>query len=469
MCAPVEGETSTQPAVTLAPTPSDSSTWSARKLPYDFDHERASGPGTRARGTWTSPDTASDAHRFAPNSSMPWARLTPVSCPAAPIESMVASVGSSAFRTRSSPPSFASTAAAAFESATMVREAAGPGPSSRKRRPVSSSSPSVWEGWPAPPGTRRALATAEAWMSAAPRVAARVNDNDCTPSTNSTPVPGAASPLLPPVVLGKAPASVAGVLPTGSSGSRVEGQAALESDRVGIILLLMRPRPAARPDPFAGPFDLLCSVLLRRELWSRTCRSSRSSSATCERLRRRGKIDPNTAGEFLLLVAGLMEIKARELLDQERRPARSRIRPRIEAQDDMLERLIRYTTFKGAAAWLGESRPARALLAHRVAPGEPPEPACTTARRSTRAAAALDDRAARAAGRRRAPPRRPPRVGARDDRPPARRAAQPQHGLDEAVEGLTRLDQAVAFVAALELCKAGHARSHSRSCSARSR
>jgi chromatin segregation and condensation protein Rec8/ScpA/Scc1 (kleisin family) len=28
--------------------------------------------------------------------------------------------------------------------------------------------------------------------------------------------------------------------------------------------------------------------------------------------------------------------------------------------------------------------------------------------------------------------------------------------LDEAVEGLTRLDQAVAFVAALELCKAGH-------------
>lgn len=218
-------------------------------------------------------------------------------------------------------------------------------------------------------------------------------------------------------------------------------------------------RPAALNldlDSFAGPLDLLCSVLLRRELPIEDVPLAEVVVGYVQRLAHEERIDPNTAGEFLLLVAGLMEIKSRELLDQE--AELELVDPSsVESHDEMLERLVRYTTFKGAAAWLGEragverfwriaSRPVK-----RQQPGLYDGPTLDPAllqRAMTVLLAQPDVDVRHLVGRHASVHEMTGRLlGALRQR----RAFL----LDEAVEGLTRLDQAVAFVAALELCKSG--------------
>lgn len=217
-------------------------------------------------------------------------------------------------------------------------------------------------------------------------------------------------------------------------------------------------RPAALSldlDTFAGPFDLLCSVLLRRELGIEDVPLAEVVVGYVEQLAHEERVDPNTAGEFLLLVAGLMEIKSRELLDQEsdleiEDPAS------VEAQGDMLERLVRYSTFKGAASWLGElsgrerfwriaSRPVRRQAGLYEGPQLDP----MLLHRSMTVLLAQPDVDVRHLVGRHAS------VHEMTGRLLGVLRQRRRFTLDEAVEGLTRLDQAVAFVAALELCKAG--------------
>ena len=217
-------------------------------------------------------------------------------------------------------------------------------------------------------------------------------------------------------------------------------------------------RPAALQldlDTFAGPFDLLCTVLLRRELPVEDVPLAEIVVGYVQRLAHEERLDPNTAGEFLLLIAGLMEIKARELLDQEsdlqiEDPAA------IEAQEDMLARLIRYSMFKGAATWLGDqagrerfwriaSRPVRRAAG--LYDGPTLDPALL--QRSMTVLLAQPDVDVRHLVGRHAS------VHEMTGRLLGVLRQRRSFSLDEAVEGLTRLDQAVAFVAALELCKAG--------------
>jgi segregation and condensation protein A len=218
-------------------------------------------------------------------------------------------------------------------------------------------------------------------------------------------------------------------------------------------------RPAALTldlDAFAGPFDLLCSVLLRRELGVEDIPLAEIVVGYGQRLAQEERIDPNTAGEFLLIVAGLMEIKARDLLDQEAEldlidPAS------IESQQEMLERLVRYTTFKGAASWLGQlagqerywriaSRPVKRKEG--LYDGPQLDPALL--HRSMTVLLAQPDVDVRHLVGRHAS------VHEMTGRLLGVLRQRRKFSLDEAVEGLTRLDQAVAFVAALELCKNGH-------------
>jgi segregation and condensation protein A len=218
-------------------------------------------------------------------------------------------------------------------------------------------------------------------------------------------------------------------------------------------------RPAALNldlDTFAGPFDLLCSVLLRRELAVEDVPLAEIVVGYVQRLAHEERIDPNTAGEFLLIVAGLMEIKARDLLDQE--SELELVDPSsVESQDEMLERLIRYTTFKGAAAWLGEragvsrfwriaSRPVKRKPSG-VYDGPTLDPMLL--QRSMTVLLAQPDVDVRHLVGRHAS------VHEMTGRLLGVLHKRRRFSLDEAVEGLTRLDQAVAFVAALELCKAG--------------
>jgi segregation and condensation protein A len=219
-------------------------------------------------------------------------------------------------------------------------------------------------------------------------------------------------------------------------------------------------RPAALQldlDSFAGPLDLLCSVLLRRELPIEDVPLAEVVVGYVQRLAHEERIDPDTAGEFLLLVAGLMEIKARELLDQE-----SELQvddpSSIESQDELLARLVQYATFKGAASWLGDrsgmqrfwriaSRPARRQPA---GPYDGPALDPALLHRSMTVLLAQPDVDVRHLVGRHAS------VHEMTGRLLGALRQKRSFSLDEAVQGLTRLDQAVAFVAALELCKAGH-------------
>lgn len=218
-------------------------------------------------------------------------------------------------------------------------------------------------------------------------------------------------------------------------------------------------RPAALDldlDTYAGPLDLLCSVLLRRELSVTEVPLAEIVVGYVQRLAHEERIDPNTAGEFLLLVAGLMEIKARELLDVE---AELEILDMSagESQEEMLERLVRYTTFKGAAEWLGDragvqrfwriaSRPVKRLPAG-VYDGPTLDPMLL--HRSMTVLLAQPDVDVRHLVGRHAS------VHEMTGRLLGVLHKRRTFTLDEAVDGLTRLDQAVAFVAALELCKNG--------------
>ena len=208
-------------------------------------------------------------------------------------------------------------------------------------------------------------------------------------------------------------------------------------------------------DSFYGPFDLLCSVLLRRELPLADVRLAEVIVGYVQRLSMIEEVDPDTASEFLVLIAGLMEIKTRELLASEE-PLEILEPAALEAQAEMLERLMRYTTFRNAAAWLATKGSSKRYWREASRP--------VIRRQRTYDGPVLNPELLRGAmGVLLAQPDVDIRhlVGkhASVHEMSARMLdilrRRPRFSLDEAVEGLSRLDQAVAFVAVLELCKNG--------------
>lgn len=211
-------------------------------------------------------------------------------------------------------------------------------------------------------------------------------------------------------------------------------------------------------DGFAGPFDLLCTILLRRELSLADVQVVEVVVGYVQQLAVRGEVDVDAAAEFLLLVASLMEIKGRELLATDEPLDIVEPLPG-EAQADMLARLIRYSTFRRAAAWLGErgqserywrvaSRPT--IRRNRTYDG--PVLDADLLRRAMDVLLAQPDVDVRHLVGKHAS------VHEMTQRLMGMLRARRSFSLDEAVDGLSRLDQAVAFVAALELCKNGHVR-----------
>lgn len=208
-------------------------------------------------------------------------------------------------------------------------------------------------------------------------------------------------------------------------------------------------------DAYAGPFDLLCTMLLKRELELADVRFVEVVVGYVQQLAIREQIDPDTASEFLVLVAALLEIKARELLAVDEAIDLEPPVPHA-AQAEMLERLVRYSTFRNAAAWLGNrgrrerywrvaSRPV--VRRNRTYAGPVLDPALL--RRAMEVLLAQPDVDVRHL------------VGTHAsvhemtikfmDVLRERRAFT----FDEVIDGMSRLDQAVAFVATLELCRHG--------------
>lgn len=209
-------------------------------------------------------------------------------------------------------------------------------------------------------------------------------------------------------------------------------------------------------DAFAGPFDLLCTVLLRRELSLADVQLAEVVVGYVQHLAIQEKVDPDTASEFLVLVAALMEIKSRELLMVDE-PLQIEEPAALEAQADMLARLIHYSTFKNAAAWLAErgSKPrywrvaSRPVIRRRATYNGPIiDPAML--QRSMQVLLAQPNVDVRHLVGKHAS------VHEMTGRLLSLLKERRIVSFESAVDGCSRLDQAVAFVAALELCKNGH-------------
>jgi segregation and condensation protein A len=105
-------------------------------------------------------------------------------------------------------------------------------------------------------------------------------------------------------------------------------------------------------DAFEGPFDLLLTLVLRDELDLIDVDVAAIVVAFVERLAERDELDLDACGEFLVLVAALLELKARALLPDEDAEL-AELGPE-EAAEELARRLAEYRRMKEAAAWLAE-------------------------------------------------------------------------------------------------------------------
>ena len=104
-------------------------------------------------------------------------------------------------------------------------------------------------------------------------------------------------------------------------------------------------------DAFEGPFDLLLTLVLREELPLVEVDVAGIVLTFVERLAEREELDLDACGEFLVLVAALLELKARGLFAGE--ADFEDLEPE-EAAEELARRLEEYRRIKGAAEWLAE-------------------------------------------------------------------------------------------------------------------
>jgi segregation and condensation protein A len=212
-------------------------------------------------------------------------------------------------------------------------------------------------------------------------------------------------------------------------------------------------------DVFQGPFDLLLALVMREEIELAELPIAEVVVAYIEHAYDDGVLDLESASEFLVLIAALLEIKVRLLFPGEDDEEEEDPYTAEQAEAELLARLMQYRRFAAAARWLtaraaGEPRVFRAgpaPLAPRPQPEvvpfsedpwalhaaigrlltSPPEIDLTAVRRRLVPVSHFLDEFRRLLRERRA------------------------FGFDEAVAGLDRLAQAAAFLAVLELYKSG--------------
>ena len=218
-------------------------------------------------------------------------------------------------------------------------------------------------------------------------------------------------------------------------------------------------------DVFAGPFDLLLTLILREELDLLEVDLADVVLAYLDHLEARDELDLEAATEFLVLIAALLELKSRLMLPRRggrgARRARARRGGRGAARADARSTRASAAPPAGCASACAASRGAAVPLARRCR-GElrrlsvEQAEACLRARPcSARRSAACCARRRRSTSRHMATPRV---IAGRAPRAPARAAAARRASrFDEAVEGADRVTVAVTLFALLELYKRGEA------------
>jgi segregation and condensation protein A len=121
-------------------------------------------------------------------------------------------------------------------------------------------------------------------------------------------------------------------------------------------------------DVFAGPFDLLLSLILREELDLLEVELAEVVLAYVDHLEAEGELDLEAATEFLVLIAALLELKSRLMLPGEELPDDLEGLGPAEAAEELLERMLQYARFRGAGGWTAHTHSAGQAYLHRSAP-----------------------------------------------------------------------------------------------------
>jgi segregation and condensation protein A len=214
-------------------------------------------------------------------------------------------------------------------------------------------------------------------------------------------------------------------------------------------------------DVFAGPFDLLLSLILREELDLLEVELAEVVLAYLDHLEARDELDLEAATEFLVLIAALLELKSRLMLPGEEIEELDELAP-AEAAEELVERMLAYARFRGAGGYLAARREVEQAVLYRSAP----LPAALRRAPLEHAVPSYDPAVLGQAlgGLLRTPPPidldhiAMPRVGL-----PERLAVlrtllrRGTFSFDEAVEGADRMTVAVTVFALLELYKRGEA------------
>lgn len=122
-------------------------------------------------------------------------------------------------------------------------------------------------------------------------------------------------------------------------------------------------------DVFSGPFDLLLTLVLREEVDLRELALADVVLAYLDHLERRGELHLETATEFIVLVAALLELKSRLLLGGEEQELLD-IEPE-HAAEELLARMLDARRYRAAAAHLGELLAGEHGVRFRSAPPPP--------------------------------------------------------------------------------------------------
>src|SRR6266511_5407742 len=208
-------------------------------------------------------------------------------------------------------------------------------------------------------------------------------------------------------------------------------------------------------DAFEGPFDLLLTLVLREELPLVEVDVAGIVLAFVERLAERDELDLDACGEFLVLIAALLELKARHLFPDEEAEL-SELEPE-EAAEELARRLAEYRRMKEAAGLLAERLAGERDRFFRLGPAPlAPEPERRLAPQDPEALAGVLRLLAAE------PPAvslahmelRFPPVAQFLERFRALLRRRSRFDFDAEIDGLSRVEQAVAFLALLELRRA---------------
>jgi segregation and condensation protein A len=207
-------------------------------------------------------------------------------------------------------------------------------------------------------------------------------------------------------------------------------------------------------DAFEGPFDLLLTLVLKEGIELAEVDLAGIVVAFVDRLFEREELDLEACGEFLVLIAALLELKARGLFPEEEAEL-AELEPE-EAAEELARRLAEYRRMKEAAAWLRDRLDAERDRFFRLGPAPlAPKPERRLAPQDPVSLAA----ALRVLAVEPATPSlahmalRFPPVAQFLARFRAVLRGRRVFDFDAEVEGLSRIEQAVAFLALLELRK----------------